>query len=189
MKIVSLHGSPRKNGNSSKLAGIVTDTLAKNSHEIVHHHLNDLSYKGCQACMACKGKSEECILKDDLSPVLLDIKNADVLLLATPVYWGDITAQMKGFIDRTYSFLTPNFMTDEIKHRLPIGKKLVFIQTQGAPEEMYGDIFPRYNGFFEHLNMFDETHFIRGCGINEKDAVSARTDLIEQAKKIGNDLS
>lgn len=189
MKIVSLHGSPRKNGNSSKLAGIVTDTLAENGHEIANYYLNDLKYRGCQACMTCKGKSEECILKDDLSPILLDIKNADVLLLATPVYWGDLSAQMKGFIDRTYSFLKPNFMTDEIKHRLPAGKKLIFILTQGAPEEMYGDIFPRYNGFFQQLNMFDETHFIRGCGINEIDAVKTRKDLIEQAKKIGRDLS
>ena len=186
MKVVSLLGSPRKKGNSAILAKVVTDTLAGN--EIVTHSLNDLSFKGCQACGACKSRSEECVLKDDLRPVLHDIHEADVVIMATPVYWGDVSAQMKAFIDRTYSFLTPGFMTDEKKHRLPAGKKLVFIQTQGAGSDLYDEIFQRYNGFFKQLNIFNETYLIRGCDIGELAAVNERSDLLEKARETAKSL-
>lgn len=184
MKIVSLLGSPRKTSNSSALAGIVTDVLAKSDDTLISHNLNKLSFSGCQGCGACKTSSEECILKDELTPVLRDVQESDVLIIATPVYWGDVTAQMKAFIDRSYSFLTPNFMTSALKHRLPPGKKMIFIQTQGGPDEnQFADIFTRYNGFWESLQFFSETHLIRGCGLNESVDVHDRKDLTEQARK------
>ncbi len=189
MKIVSLLGSPRKKGNSTTLATIITDTFAEHGSETIIHSLNSLSFKGCQACYGCKSRSEVCILKDDLTPVLNDIHDADVVIMATPVYWGEVSAQMKGFIDRTYSFLTPGFMTDDIKHRLPAGKKLVFIQTQGAEtEEMYGDIFPRYNNFFQQIDLFEKTYLIRGCGINELGDVNTRKDLLEKAHAVALEI-
>lgn len=188
MKIVSLLGSPRKKGNSAILAGTITAFLAEEGNEIVIHSLNDITFKGCQACGGCKGSSEVCVLKDDLTPVLNDIHDADVVIMATPVYWGEVSSQMKGFIDRTYSFLTPGFMTEEKKHRLPAGKKLVFIQTQGAGSEMYNDIFPRYNGFFEQLSIFQETYLIRGCDINDRGAVNERSDLLEKARQTAQSI-
>jgi multimeric flavodoxin WrbA len=99
------------------------------------------------------------------------------------VYWGEVTAQLKGFIDRIYSFLTPDFMTATKKHRLASAKKLVFIQTQGADsEDFFGDIFPRYNGFFSQLQIFSDTTLIRGCGLNSPDAALLRPELIQQAE-------
>lgn len=189
MKVVSLLGSPRKNGNSTQLAETVASILEENGSNVTRFFLNTLTFKGCQACGACKGKSEVCIVNDDLTPALEAVKEADVIIMATPVYWGDISAQLKGFIDRTYSYLTPGFMTEEIKHRLPGGQKLVYIQSQGAPEEMYGDIFDRYNSFFKMLNYFKETYVLRGCELNEIDGVKNRQDLLEGAKKIAADLS
>lgn len=184
MKIVALLGSPRRKSNSSALAGVVTGVLAKPDDILTSHNLNKLSFSGCQGCGACKTTSEECILTDDLAPVLSDVKEADVLIMSTPVYWGDVTAQMKAFIDRSYSFLTPDFMTSDIKHRLPPGKNLVFIQTQGTPDaNQFGDIFPRYNGFWENLRFFNKSYLIRGCGLNESVDVHDRKDLIEQARK------
>jgi multimeric flavodoxin WrbA len=184
MNVVSLLGSPRKKSNSSTLARIISDTLGKRGDTITTHTLNSLTFKGCQGCGACKSTSEKCILKDDLSQVLDDVQQADVLIMATPVYWGEVTAQMKGFIDRTYSYLTPDFMTSDVKHRLPAGKKLVFIQTQGAVENvMFADIFPRYNSFFEQLGFFVESHFIHGCGLNENTDINERGDLIDLARK------
>ncbi|WP_163338912.1 flavodoxin family protein [Desulfopila sp. IMCC35008] len=188
MKIVSLLGSPRKKGNSTQLAGIVTSTLKEKGNSVTEYFLNELVFKGCQACMACKGKSESCVVKDDLAPVLEAVKEADVIMMATPVYWGEISAQLKSFIDRTYSYLTPGFMTEEIKHRLPKGKKLVFIQSQGAPQELYADVFERYNAFFKMLNYFDETHLLRGCELNELGQAMKRDDLVTRAKEIAEKL-
>ncbi len=72
-------------------------------------------------------------------------------------------------------------MTDEKKHRLPPGKKLVFIQTQGAGSDMYDDIFPRYNRFFEQLGLFETSYLIHGGEINDIGAVKDRPDLLEKA--------
>ncbi|MGI9536105.1 MAG: flavodoxin family protein [Desulfocapsaceae bacterium] len=188
MKIVSLLGSPRRNGNSTQLADIVASVLEDKGNRVTRFFLNKLDFKGCQACYACKHKSEICIVDDDLAPVLEAVKEADVIIMATPIYWGDISAQLKAFIDRTYSYLTPNFMTEEIKHRLPKGKKLVFIQSQGASQEMYNDVFDRYNSFFKTLDYFEETHVLRGCDLNELGASKNREDLVNGAKQIAENL-
>lgn len=188
MKVVSLLGSPRKKGNSTHLAEVIGSVLEDNGNSITAFHLNSLDAKGCQACGACKTTSENCIVKDDLAPVLEEVKEADVVIMATPVYWGDISAQLKTFIDRTYSYLTPGFMTEEIKHRLPKDKKLVFIQTQGAPQELYGEVFGRYNSFFEMLQYFDETHVLRGCELNEIGEAEKRDDLFKSARDIAHNL-
>lgn len=182
-KTVAILGSPRRHGNSTALASIICDRLAGAGGEVRTHHLNSLSFKGCQACGACKMRSESCVLEDDLRQVLADFAWADFVILATPVYWGEVTAQLKGFLDRIYSFLTPDFMTAEKKHRLAGPKKLVFIQSQGADsEEFFADIFPRYNGFFSQLGFFSETTLIRGCGLNTPDAALLRPELLQQAE-------
>lgn len=190
MKIVAILGSPRKNGNSTTLATIIADDLANRGATVITHCLNDLSYRGCQACGACKTTSDKCVLKDDLALVLEDVHHADVLILATPVYWGEVSAQMKAFIDRIYSFLTPDFMTEPIKHRLAAGKSLVFIQAQGAQEEqLFTDIFPRYNSFFTQLNLFEKSFFLRACGVNDRKDAATRSDLLDRAKEIAAQLS
>jgi multimeric flavodoxin WrbA len=121
MKVVALLASPRRKGNSNGLAESLTSIFTDEGHELSSYMLNDLTYKGCQACNGCKTRSDFCVLLDELTPVLQDVKNADVVVLASPVYWGEVNAQMKGFIDRTYSFLTPEFVTGPQRHRLPKG--------------------------------------------------------------------
>ena len=177
MKVVALLGSPRRNGNSSGLAEKFTSLMAENGYEIKEYFLNGLTYRGCQACNGCKERTDYCVLHDDLLPVLRDVKEADVVVLASPVYWGDVTAQLKGFIDRTYSYLTPDFISGPERHRLPSGKKLVFILTQGGDEALYDDIFSRYTKFYQELDMFAEMHLIRGCELSERDDHASRLDL------------
>ena len=179
MKVVALLASPRKTGNSNGLAGSLTSILAEDGHEVVSHILNDLSYKGCQACNGCKTRSDFCVLLDDLTPVLENVKQVDVVVLASPVYWGEVNAQMKGFIDRTYSYLTPDFVTGPVRHRLPKGKKLVFVLTQGGDDAMYDDIFPRYDAFFKQLDLFEQTYLIRGCDLSDRDDFRDREDLLD----------
>lgn len=186
VKIVSIVGSPRLQGNSAILAGILATSAERQGAQVNRYFLNTLKYQGCQACSACKGKSERCVLKDDLTQVLDDVIEADVIVLASPVYWGEVSGQMKLFLDRTYSFLKPGYMEREDKHRLPPGKKLVWIQVQGAESPaQFGDIFVRYNMFFSQLNYFTETFQLRACGVNSVGAVNNRPELIAEARELG----
>jgi len=105
MKIVTLLGSPRSLGNSTAIARRFQETAATLGAKNCTFELNRLTYRGCQGCYACKKGLDHCILNDDLTEVLTSVTEADMVVLATPVYYGDVTAQLKGFIDRTYSYL------------------------------------------------------------------------------------
>ena len=111
--------------------------------------------------MACKTKLDRCALEDDLTLVLDAVREADAVVLASPVYYWDVSAQVKAFLDRTFSYLVPNFHTSPKPSRLEPGKKFVLILTQGYPDEdKFNDIFPKYDHFFRSYG-FDETHLIR----------------------------
>ncbi|MFP4169400.1 MAG: flavodoxin family protein [Desulfonatronovibrionaceae bacterium] len=189
MKVVSLLGSPRKKGNSSIMAEHLTSLLAeKHGAEIKSHHLNSLDFKGCQACFMCKTKSDKCVQKDDLAPVLEDAAGCDILILATPVYFGEVSAQLKGFIDRTFSYLVPDYGTSNIKTRLTPGKQLVFLISQGHPkEELFADIFPRYDYFFKWQG-FTTNYVLRACGVYDKGAVDERKDIFSELKAIADSI-
>jgi NAD(P)H-dependent FMN reductase len=95
-------GSPRPSGNSASLAQKFLDEARTLGAETRSFLLNQLDFTGCQGCRACKTKSDRCVLSDDLAEVLAAVKEADVLLLASPVYFWDLSGQLKCFFDRLF---------------------------------------------------------------------------------------
>jgi multimeric flavodoxin WrbA len=189
MKIVCVLGSPRPRGNSTTIARLFCETAEKNGAEVRTFALNKLEYRGCQACMTCKTKLDKCALKDDMSDVLEAVREADVLVLATPVYYGEVSSQMKGFIDRTYSYLRSDFVGNPNPSRLKPGKRLVFIQTQGnSDEKSFADIFPRYDYFFKRHG-FTDNILIRGCGLMEAGDVDRRIEILGAAENAADILT
>ena len=183
MNVVCLLGSPRAKSNSSTIAKRFMDTAEKLGAETKTYLLNDLEYRGCQACMACKTKLEKCALKDDLAEVLGAIEKCDVLVMATPVYFGEISGQLKTCIDRFFSFLKPDYVTNPHPVRLAPGKKLVFALVQGNPDEkMFADIFPRYEYFLNWYG-FKESHLIRDCGVREAGEIEKHPDILNLAEE------
>lgn len=184
MKTVCVLGSPRPKGNSTAIATYFCDWLESLGAEVRTFTLNKLTYQGCQACMACKTKLDRCVLADDLTRVLDAVREADLLVLATPVYFGDITSQLKGFIDRMYSFFTPDYRTSTVKSRLAPGKKLVLIQVQGRPDESkFADIFPRYGEFWDWYGI-KERYCIRSWGIREIGEIAKDKEVFKIAEDI-----
>ncbi len=187
MKLVSLLGSPRTKGNSATIANRFTETAAKLGAEVRTYELNRLAYRGCQGCYACKNKLDHCALKDDLTEVLEAVREADVLLLATAVYYGEITSQLKAFIDRTFSYLKPDFHSNPEPSRLK-PKKLVFVISQGNPDEsLFADIFPRYESFLKWLG-FRDNRLIRVCGISPATADGVTEKVLQQAEEAARSI-
>jgi len=188
MKMICLLGSPRPKGNSAAIAEHLCGTAEKLGAEVQTYALNKMKFRGCQACMTCKTKLDKCVLKDDLTEVLAAIHEADVLVLATPTYFGEVSSQLKTFMDRTFSYLASDFLTNPNPSRLPPGKTFVFIQTQGQPEEgIFNDIFPRWEGFFKWYG-FGDTHLIRSCGIGQVDDPASQAEAIKLAEKTAEEL-
>lgn len=184
MKIVTLLGSPRSGKNSATIAARVGESAVGLGAESRTFELNRLNYRGCQGCYACKKGAERCVVSDDLTEVLVSVSEADAVIMATPVYYGDITAQLKGFIDRTFSYLKPDYHTNPQPSRID-PKKLVFVLTQGQRDEgKFDDIFPRYQMFLTWLG-FSEVTLVRACGIGPATVDAVPRDVLTHAEEVG----
>jgi len=191
-RLVCLLGSPRPGGNSAAMAGAVCAAASAAGAEVAEFALNRLDYRGCQGCLACKqAGSTGCVLNDGLTSVLAAVAACDVLLLATPVYFGEVSSQLKAFIDRSFSFLTPDYASAPrgSRSRLAPGKTLCFVIAQGHPrEDLFTDIFPRYAYFLEWRG-FTGKRLLRACGLREPDAAARRPELMAAAAALGRELA
>lgn len=188
MKIVCLLGSPRESGNSATVAARLMDKAQELGAEVETIYLNGLDYRGCQACYACKNGADECVMQDDLTSVLKKVRDADALVLASPVYYGDVSAQLKTFIDRTFSYLKPQYYARPDCSRLEPGKGFAMILIQGAVDESrFADVFSRYNEFFQWYG-YRPGELIRGIGISELSDVTKRDYLMDGASEVAEKL-
>jgi len=102
MKVVAFNGSPRKEGNTSLLIQRVLDELRKEGIETESIHFGGKPLRGCTACFKCvKNKDKKCALPDDgLNDYVAKMEEAEGIILASPVYFSNVTAEMKALIDR-----------------------------------------------------------------------------------------
>lgn len=187
MKVVAILGSPRKNGNSSFLSATFLDRAREKGAVGSSFFLEGMNYKGCKACGACKKDHDKCVIKDDLAPLLDEMREADVIIYAAPNYFADVSGQFKLFLDRTYSLLTPEFMSGQNRSRLAAGKHLVFILTQGAPEEAFKQIPEKYAHLQEYFN-FAGYHVIHGGNLFAPDDAKSRPELIAKVQELADTL-
>lgn len=162
MKILCLLGSPRRDGNSTRIAKRFINTAEDLKADVTIYELNLLKFRGCQGCMSCKTTLEVCALKDDLTPVLKAIreKGADIYLLSLPVYSGELPGQVKCFMDRCYSFLVRGYVGTHVSRVVP-GKKGVLIITQGGPEHAQVEFANRQQIEMKNKLNLEEVHLIR----------------------------
>ena len=125
-KIMIIDGGPRKNFNTASMLQKFAEGAASVSDqiEVKTIRLYGLDYKGCMSCMACKIKgkaSNVCKFKDALTPVLEEIAEADGLVLGSPIYFGDVTGQMRTFLERlAFPWLSYNDYSLTAPKRMPV---------------------------------------------------------------------
>ena len=104
MKLIALCGSARKQGNTSTMLQQVIEGAKSVGAETEYVNLFDLHYTDCISCYACKLKDKKsfahCTLNDELKPLLERIEKSDVIVLGSPVYYGNLSGQMRSFTDR-----------------------------------------------------------------------------------------
>ena len=99
MKVIGISGSPRKKGNTELLTDHTLTAIAEEGVDTELITLAGLNILPCNACMVCS-KDERCPIQDDLFPIYLKMKDADGIILASPVYFGSATAIVKAFMER-----------------------------------------------------------------------------------------
>lgn len=164
-KIMIIDGGPRKTFNTASMLQKFAEgaTSVSSDIEVKTVRLYSLDYKGCMSCMACKIKgkaSNVCKFKDALTPVLEEIAGADGLVLGSPIYFGDVTGQMRTFLERlAFPWLSYNDYSLTAPKRMPV----VLMETMnGLPDRNnsngYGSMeycIANALGQPEHLNAYN----------------------------------
>lgn len=130
MKVVAFNGSPRGEGNTFHLIQRVFDELHKEGIQTEYIHIGNKDLKGCTACMKCKeNKDEKCALPDDgINGYIQKMEKAEGILLGSPVYFSNVTAQMKALIDRVGYVSKAN----DGLFRRKVGAAVVAVRRAGA---------------------------------------------------------
>ncbi|MCJ7700569.1 MAG: flavodoxin family protein [Anaerolineales bacterium] len=111
MKVLVLHGSPRKNRNSDTLARYFLNGLGESREQAIQHfYLNELTISPCQGCLSCETSEDHtCAILDDMQDIYAAFIQADLIVFATPMYWGYLTAQLKTAVDRMEALAWTHF--------------------------------------------------------------------------------
>jgi multimeric flavodoxin WrbA len=142
-RIIVLLGSPRKKGNSATLAQQVIAGAQAEGAQVESFFLHGMNIQPCNACDAClKTVEPACIVDDDMQILYPKLQQADVIVLASPIYWFTVSAQAKLFMDRCYAFEGPgrNLLAD---------KRFAYVLT-------YGDSDPFNSGAVNALRAFQD---------------------------------
>ena len=135
MKVIAVSGSPRKGWNTEQMLTSALDGAASEGAETKLIRLYDLNFKGCKSCLACKriGAQRKCYVRDDLTPVLEELRDADALIFGSPIYFMELTGVMHACLERFYfPFVTYGTERQTFFERvLPIG----FVYTMNVTPE------------------------------------------------------
>ncbi len=132
-KIVVVHGSPRKNGNTRAMAAVAIEAARETGADVTEIDAVGLKFKepGCLGCQKCQESDKyQCVLNDEVAQKVATLSGYDAIILATPIYWWSYPAQLKIFIDRIYSL---SKLTDPKNYSSALaGKTLGILATGGG---------------------------------------------------------
>jgi len=185
-KTLILIGSPRKTGSTAILAAEAERGLKEQGVETTTIFLNDLKIRGCQACYWCKKNDvAACAVRDDMQQIHQLMQEVDGLIVASPIYFGGVTAQAKAWLDRMFPYMNMNLVP-----KLPKTKKVSFIFTQNQPDErLFRSGIESFMFAVGLSGMTVKDHLV-GCDLDAgtKPPVTGRKELMEQACQLGRDL-
>lgn len=156
MKVLAIQGSPRKNGNTATLLKHYLQGIEKN-HSNVEIKLIDVAEKNiqsCKGCQGCRNSQRKCVINDDMQEIYPHILEADLLILATPIYWWSITSQAKQFLDRFYAINSGNNFK---------GKKFILLMTYAGEDPNSGAEIIK--NMFNEICDYLEIDFIQSYGV------------------------
>ena len=183
-KVLIFLGSPRKEGNSTTLAKQVIAGAQAAGAKAESFYLHDMDIKPCDACEACRDKSEtDCILDDDMRDIFPKLRQADGIVIASPIYWFTVSAQTKLLMDRWYALGGPEGYALK-------GKKFGIVLT-------YADTDPFTSGAVNALRTFqDALKFIEATIVGmvygsawEAGEIKEDKELMEKAFELGKKMA
>ena len=172
MDILVLNGSPRPHGNTAAMVEAFTEGAAQSGHSVTVVNVCRKHIAGCLACEYCHTKGQrQCIQKDDMQEVYPILDCADMIVLASPVYYHSFSGQLQCAINRIYALDKPQKL-----------KKAALFLSSGSDNVYGGAIYEYQNSFLDYLKLEDMGIFTAFGEQNKS------KELLDTLRKFGREL-
>ncbi|MBA7679656.1 putative NAD(P)H-dependent FMN-containing oxidoreductase YwqN [subsurface metagenome] len=188
MKVLGIAGSPRRGGNTDRLLSEVMRGAASRGAEVKTIILNDLTIAPCQHCDACL-KAGKCKVEDDMQMVYRELEQADRIVLASPIHFMSVTAQMKAMIDRCQALWARKYILKQSPLGSEPGKKQgLFISVGGRKvANLFEPALATIKALFNTLDITYAGDLLF-WGVDKKGAITEHPDALHQALLAGQKL-
>jgi multimeric flavodoxin WrbA len=180
MKALCIIGSPKTNGSTARLVDHMIEGMKSQKIEVSRYFLDEMNINYCKGCEKCE-VNRKCVQMDDMSLLIDETYESDIVLLASPSYWGDVTGQMKTFIDRSL----PACNAKTGKTPVPKGKVGVAVAVRaGKSREENLQIVDAFNHYFSHLEI-QPIAMLTSEGIRSISDIENDQNKLEEAYNLG----
>jgi len=186
--VVGIQGSPRVGGNTDLLLDAALQGAADRGATVIRFHLNELNIRPCQGCGGCE-KTGVCVIKDDMGLIYKALANMDSLVLASPIYFGGVTAQTKGMIDRCQAlwarkYLLKTPVSDDNRRR-----DMVFLSVLSSDKaDLVAGIRANVKYFFDTVTLDGELTELIFPKVEHAGEIGDHWEALGQAKEAGGKL-
>jgi multimeric flavodoxin WrbA len=179
--ILVLTGSPRKNGNSDKMADAFIEGALSVGHKVNKFETARKQIEGCKACKKCWSKEKPCVFRDDFDELAPLLEEADVIVFVTPLYWFSFPSQIKAAIDKMYAYVGKS-----CKHPLNIKESLLIVCGADDNIKIFDGIKATFLEICHYMN-WEEKGVLAVPKVSEKGDIEA-TDAVVVAREQGRTI-
>lgn len=181
MKIVAFNGSPRKNGNTELLLKETIKAIKEKGHDVLIYSLNDMDIRPCQDCGGCDNTGE-CTISDDMDRIYGSIREADRIILASPIFFFGLSGQTKIMIDRCQSFWCEKYL---LKRPMSDSKRGLLLVVGGMKKELGVQCAEATAKAFFRTVSVQKHNTLSFLGIDAKGAILEHPDALTEAYQAG----
>ena len=179
-RIVILNGSPRRSGNTAALARAFAEGAESVGNTVTEFFLDGMNIHGCKGCFGGHSSREcPCVQRDDMDKIYPAVRDCDVVVLASPLYYWNLSGQLRTAMDRLFAL-------EENDGNLLRGHDRSCALLMAAEGHGFEDVLTYYNHLVEHLRWRDLGHVLAGG--NEKAGDIAGKPELRQAYELGRTI-
>ena len=179
-KFVILNGSPRKKGNTSALVRAFTEGAESAGNTVTEFFLDGMNIHGCKGCFGGhSGKECPCVQRDDMDKIYPAVKECDVVVLATPLYYWNMSGQIRTAVDRLFAL-------EEGDGNFLRGNGRASVLLMAAEGHGFEDVLLYYDHLMEHLRWKNLGHALAGGNMDTGD-IEGKPEL-KQAYELGKSI-
>ena len=179
-KVVILNGSPRKKGNTSTLVKAFTEGAESSGNTVTEFFLDGMEIHGCKGCFGVHSSREcPCVQKDDMAKIYPAVKESDVVVLASPLYYWNMSGQLRTAVDRLFAL-------EEGDGNLLRGNGRASALLMAAEGNGFEDVVLYYDHLMEHLRWKNLGHVLAGGNMDAGD-VEGKPE-VQEAYELGKSI-